>query len=186
MHGMVPPDPPVHAQCRLATQRRPERLLRFPRRAGHVIVRYCDGRLLLRPDLLARLGELRGRALGCGCSRAVAGRRAHRRAEASRDVASPARPPNPTAEVRVAVLPETAVLDMGTFRHDGPSRRLGCLDTRVASSRVAAQLARWTGPAAAAATTASGRRVRAQSCGPTCMPRRWSPGRSRSGSHDGR
>jgi hypothetical protein len=98
------------------------------------------------PDLLACLGELRGWALGCGDSRAVAGRRAHRRAEASHDVASPARPPNPAVEIRIAVLPETPVLDMGTFRHDGPSRRLGGLDTRVASSRLAALLGAMDGP----------------------------------------
>ncbi len=30
-----------------------------------VIARYRDGHLLVRADLLARLGELRGKALGC-------------------------------------------------------------------------------------------------------------------------
>jgi hypothetical protein len=35
--------------------------------------------------------------------------------------------------------------------------------------------ARWTRPAVAMATTAPGRRVRAQSCGPTCTRRRFAP-----------
>src|SRR2546422_436042 len=33
-----------------------------------VIARYRDDHLLTRPDLLARLGELRGKALGCWCA----------------------------------------------------------------------------------------------------------------------
>jgi len=33
-----------------------------------VIARYRDGHLRVRADLLARLGELRGKALGCWCA----------------------------------------------------------------------------------------------------------------------
>jgi hypothetical protein len=33
-----------------------------------VIAAYCDQHLPSRPDLLARLGELRGKALGCWCA----------------------------------------------------------------------------------------------------------------------